>query len=190
VQSLRLRRPRERRHILHNRIVLPSGLPCGPASVGVGCAACGGDRHRNCGIVPGRPTLLILDYPRWTAGRPAGVPPVHTPRTVSELCGGAWVQCSSLLISRSAILAWSPTMPEHSFRAIDDLIRRAERAAAAAPDRLRLVAELVKLIGDDGADLTCLVSCSKARYIHSPSTSRRSGRARLRRSSGGSWWSG
>ena len=48
-------------------------------------------------------------------------------------------------------------MSEHSFPTIDALIRRAERAAAAAPDQVRLVAELVSLIGDRGADPYLLI---------------------------------
>ena len=44
-----------------------------------------------------------------------------------------------------------------SFSAIDDLIRRAEQAAAAKPDQVRLVAELVSLVGDRGADPYLLI---------------------------------
>jgi hypothetical protein len=43
-------------------------------------------------------------------------------------------------------------MPHPSFLAVEDLIRQVERAAAAEPDRVRLVAELVRLIGERGAD--------------------------------------
>jgi hypothetical protein len=48
-------------------------------------------------------------------------------------------------------------MRDHSFAAIDDLIRQAERAAAATPDQVRLVAELVTLIGDRGVDPYLLI---------------------------------
>jgi hypothetical protein len=48
-------------------------------------------------------------------------------------------------------------MRGHSFSAIDDLIRRAEQAAAAKPDQIRLVAELVSLVGDRGADPYLLI---------------------------------
>ena len=48
-------------------------------------------------------------------------------------------------------------MSEHSSPGIDDLIRKAERAAAATTDQVRLVAELVRLIGDRGADPYLLI---------------------------------
>jgi hypothetical protein len=48
-------------------------------------------------------------------------------------------------------------MSEHSFTAIDDLIRQAERAASAAPDQVHLVAQLVRLVGDQGADPYLLI---------------------------------
>ena len=57
-------------------------------------------------------------------------------------------------------------MPEHSFQAIDDLIRRAEQAAAATPDQLWLVAELVKLIGDGGADPYLLIGVLLEGAVH------------------------
>jgi hypothetical protein len=44
-----------------------------------------------------------------------------------------------------------------SYSAVDDLIRLAEKAASAKPDRVRLVAELIKLIGDGGADPYLLI---------------------------------
>jgi hypothetical protein len=43
------------------------------------------------------------------------------------------------------------------FPAIEDLIRQAERAASATPDQVRLVAQLVRLIGDEGANPYLLI---------------------------------
>ena len=48
-------------------------------------------------------------------------------------------------------------MQHRAFQAVDDLIRQAEEAAAAKPDHFRLVAELIKLIGDGGADPYLLI---------------------------------
>jgi hypothetical protein len=48
-------------------------------------------------------------------------------------------------------------MRDDSFPTVDDLIRRAERAAAATPDQVRLVAELAKLACDAGADPYLLI---------------------------------
>ena len=48
-------------------------------------------------------------------------------------------------------------MRDRSFSAIDDLIRRAEQAAAARPNQIRLVAELIKLIGDRDVDPYLLI---------------------------------
>jgi hypothetical protein len=48
-------------------------------------------------------------------------------------------------------------MQSRSFPAVDHLIRQAERAAAAKPDQIRLVAELVKLVGDGGSDPYLLI---------------------------------
>jgi hypothetical protein len=46
-------------------------------------------------------------------------------------------------------------MRDHSFPAIDDLIRQVEKAAAARPNQVRLISELIRLSGDQGADPTC-----------------------------------
>jgi hypothetical protein len=63
-------------------------------------------------------------------------------------------------------------MSEHLFPAIDDLIRQAERAASATPDQIRLVAQLVRIIGDQGADPYLLIGallegavCTLAKHI-------------------------
>jgi hypothetical protein len=48
-------------------------------------------------------------------------------------------------------------MRDDSFSVIDDLIRQAEQAAAAKPNQVRLVAELVRLVGDRGADPYLLI---------------------------------
>jgi glutamine synthetase len=48
-------------------------------------------------------------------------------------------------------------MRDDSFSAIDDLIRQAEQAAAAKPNQVRLVAELVGLVADRGADPYLLI---------------------------------
>jgi hypothetical protein len=68
-----------------------------------------------------------------------------------------------------------------SFSAIDDLILQAEQAAAAKPNQVRLVAELVRLVGDRGADPYLLIGVL-VRWIRSPSTSRRSVRRNQRNS--------
>jgi hypothetical protein len=57
-------------------------------------------------------------------------------------------------------------MRHHSFPAIDDLIRQAERAAAATPDQVRLVAELVRLIGDRGVDPYLLIGALLEGVVH------------------------
>ena len=57
-------------------------------------------------------------------------------------------------------------MPDQTFPAIDELIRQAERAAAVCPDQLRLVAELVKLIGDGGADPYLLIGVLLEGAVH------------------------
>jgi hypothetical protein len=63
-------------------------------------------------------------------------------------------------------------MPDQAFPAIDDLIRQAERAASATPDQIRLVAQLVRIIGDQGADPYLLIGallegavCTLAKHI-------------------------
>ena len=48
-------------------------------------------------------------------------------------------------------------MRDDSFSVIDDLIRQAEHAAAAKPNQVRLVAELVGLVADRGADPYLLI---------------------------------
>jgi hypothetical protein len=57
-------------------------------------------------------------------------------------------------------------MSEHSFPAIDNLIRQAERAASATPDQIRLVAQLVKMIGDQGADPYLLIGALLEGAVH------------------------
>jgi hypothetical protein len=48
-------------------------------------------------------------------------------------------------------------MRDDSYSAIDDLILQAELAAAAKPNQVRLVAELVGLVADRGADPYLLI---------------------------------
>ncbi len=48
-------------------------------------------------------------------------------------------------------------MRDQSFPAIDDLIRQTEKAAAARPNQIRLVAELVRIIGDRDANPYLLI---------------------------------
>jgi hypothetical protein len=48
-------------------------------------------------------------------------------------------------------------MRDDSFSAIDDLIRQAEQAAAAKPNQVRLVAELIRQVGGRGADPYLLI---------------------------------
>jgi hypothetical protein len=61
-------------------------------------------------------------------------------------------------------------MPHSSFPAVEALIRQAERAAAAAPDRVRLVAELVRLIGERGADPYLLIGALIEGAVHTLAT--------------------
>lgn len=61
-------------------------------------------------------------------------------------------------------------MPEPSFPAVEALIRQAERAAAAAPDRVRLIAELVRLIGERGADPYLLIGALIEGAVHTLAT--------------------
>ena len=48
-------------------------------------------------------------------------------------------------------------MRDHSFPAIEDLIRQAEKAAAVRPNQVRLIAELIRLTGDQGVDPYLLI---------------------------------
>jgi hypothetical protein len=48
-------------------------------------------------------------------------------------------------------------MRDCSFSAIEDLIRQVERAAAARPNQVRLVAELIRQVADRGADPYLLI---------------------------------
>jgi hypothetical protein len=61
---------------------------------------------------------------------------------------------------------WFAPMPEHSFSALDELILQAERAASATPDQIRLVAELVRLIGGQGADPYLLIGVLLEGAVH------------------------
>jgi hypothetical protein len=49
-------------------------------------------------------------------------------------------------------------MRDHSFSAIDDLIRQTEKATAARPNQVRLISELIHLTGDRGVDPYLLIS--------------------------------
>jgi hypothetical protein len=57
-------------------------------------------------------------------------------------------------------------MRHHSFPAIDDLIQQAERAAAATPDQVRLVVELVRLIDERGVDPYLLIGTLLEGAVH------------------------
>lgn len=48
-------------------------------------------------------------------------------------------------------------MPRKPFPAIHDLVRRVEQAAASRPDPVQLVATVIRLIGDRGADPYLLI---------------------------------
>jgi hypothetical protein len=61
-------------------------------------------------------------------------------------------------------------MPHPSFPVIEALIRQVERAAAAEPDRVRLVAELVRLIGERGADPCLLIGALIEGAVHTLAT--------------------
>jgi hypothetical protein len=57
-------------------------------------------------------------------------------------------------------------MPDQTFPAIDELIRQAERAAAVSPDQVRLVGELVRMVGDGGADPYLLIGVLLEGAVH------------------------
>jgi hypothetical protein len=65
-----------------------------------------------------------------------------------------------------SIFCYIPSMRDGYFQAVDDLIRRTERAAAATPDQVRLLAELVRLIGDGGADPYLLIGALLEGAVH------------------------
>ena len=48
-------------------------------------------------------------------------------------------------------------MPRKSFPVLDDLVRRVEKAAASRPDPVQLVATVIRLIGNRGADPYLLI---------------------------------
>lgn len=64
------------------------------------------------------------------------------------------------------MLGYTSHMTDPSFAAVEDLIRQAERAAAAKPDRVRLVAELVQLVGERGADPYLLIGVLLEGAVH------------------------
>ena len=86
-----------------------------------------------------------------------------------------------IVVAPLAVSWYNSSMRDDSFSAIDDLILQAEQAAAAKPNQVRLVAELVRLVGDRGADPYLLIGVL-VRWIRSPSTSRRSVRRNQRNS--------
>jgi hypothetical protein len=61
-------------------------------------------------------------------------------------------------------------MQSRSFAAVDDLVQQAERAAAAKPDQIRLVIELVKLVGDGGTDPYLLIGVLLEGAVHTLAT--------------------
>ena len=61
-------------------------------------------------------------------------------------------------------------MHDRSFPAVDDLIRQVEQAVVTKPDQIRLVAELVKLIGDGGADPYTLIGVLLEGAVHTLAT--------------------
>ena len=70
-------------------------------------------------------------------------------------------QVISLGSARSLAAASEPcyvcAMRDHSFAAIDELIRQVEKTAAARPDQVRLISELIRLSGDRGVDPYLLI---------------------------------
>ena len=48
-------------------------------------------------------------------------------------------------------------MPRKSFPVLDDLVRRVEKSAASRPDPVELLATVIRLIGDRGADPYLLI---------------------------------
>ena len=67
---------------------------------------------------------------------------------------------------RPSICCYIPFMRDDYFQAVDDLIRRAERTAAATPDQVRLLAELVRMTGDQGADPYLLIGVLLEGVVH------------------------
>jgi hypothetical protein len=63
-------------------------------------------------------------------------------------------------------LLYIPFMRDDYFQAVDDLIRRAERAAAATPDQVRLLAELIRMTGNQGADPYLLIGVLLEGAVH------------------------
>jgi hypothetical protein len=61
---------------------------------------------------------------------------------------------------------YARSMADQTFPAIDELIRQAERAASASPDQVRLVGELVRMVGDGGADPYLLIGVKLEGAVH------------------------
>jgi hypothetical protein len=91
-----------------------------------------------------------------------------------------------------SICCYIPFMRDDYFQAVDDLIRRAERTAAATPDQVRLLAELVRMTGDQGADPYLLIGVVLEGAVHTVAKHIPAERQGERRRSnwGGFWWSG
>jgi hypothetical protein len=43
-------------------------------------------------------------------------------------------------------------MPDHHFRTLERLIRQANQASSRKPDSVQMLAEVIRLVTDDGAD--------------------------------------
>jgi hypothetical protein len=61
------------------------------------------------------------------------------------------------VVAPLSVPCYNSFMRNDSFSAIDDLILQAELAAAAKPNQVRLVAELVGLVADGGTDPYLLI---------------------------------
>jgi hypothetical protein len=57
-------------------------------------------------------------------------------------------------------------MRDDYFQAVDDLIGRAERAAATTPNQTRLLAELIRMTGNQGADPYLLIGVLLEGAVH------------------------
>ena len=57
-------------------------------------------------------------------------------------------------------------MPDPFFQVVDGLVRQAEQAAATRPDLVHLVAEMIRLSGDRGADPYLLIGAVVEGAVH------------------------
>jgi len=57
-------------------------------------------------------------------------------------------------------------MFDHLFPVIDDLIRQTEQAAAGKPDQVQIVADVIQVTGDGGADPYLLIDTLIEGAVH------------------------